>query len=108
MVLYNSPQTASDTMTNATPEQIKASMDEWIKWRDEASKIAKVDFGLPLQVVSNITSGSVSDGNTKVSGYSIVEADSKDTVVELLKSHPQLKTEGTSIDVLEMLPLPEV
>jgi hypothetical protein len=106
MVLYNSTVPASETMANATPEQMQASMQEWMQWRDEASKSASIDFGLPLEVVNRITADGVSDSDSHVSGYSIVEADSKDAVIDVLKSHPHLKGEGTFIDVLEMLPMP--
>ena len=106
MVLYNSSTDAATTMAQATPEQMKASMEEWIQWRNEASKTAKVDFGLPLQPISHITYDEVTDSDSRVGGYSIVEGDSKEAIIELLKTHPQLKRGGASIDVLQMLPMP--
>lgn len=106
MVLYNSTIAASELMANATPEDMKASMTEWIKWRDDASKTAKVEFGMPLQAVSRITPNGVTSGDNNISGYSIVEGDSKDAVLELLKTHPHLKRQGATIDVLEMLTMP--
>jgi hypothetical protein len=108
MVLYNSTASASDLMANASPEDMKASMDEWIKWRDEASKTAKVDFGLPLQAVSRVTTDGVTDSSSQVSGYSIVEGGSKEAIIELLQTHPHLKRPGASIDVLEMLSMPGI
>ena len=106
MIIYNSSQTASDTMANATPEEMQASMAEWMQWREEASKTFKIDFGLPLQAVSRVTSEGAGLSDSRVSGYSLVEGESKDTLVELLKSHPHLKRPGASIDVLEMLSMP--
>ena len=79
---------------------------KWLAWREEASKKAKIEFGLPLKVIRRITSDGQTDSNSHVSGYSIVEADSKDDVLKLLETHPQLKMSGASIDVLEMLPMP--
>jgi hypothetical protein len=108
MVLYSSTSSASEIMANASPEEMKTSMDEWIKWREEASKTAKVDFGLPLQAVGRVTSKGVGDSDSQVSGYSIVEGGSKDVVTGLLKTHPHLKRPGASIDVLEMLPMPGI
>jgi hypothetical protein len=108
MVLYSSKTPATEIMANASPEQMKASMDEWIKWREEASKTAQVDFGLPLQAVGRVTAGGVKDSDSQVSGYSIVEGGSKDAVIGLLKTHPQLKRPGGSIDLLEMLPMPGI
>lgn len=106
MILYNSPESATDTMANASPEEMKASMEEWIKWRDEASKTAKIDFGLPLQAISRITPDGIGESDSHVSGYSIVEGESKDAVMELLQTHPHLKRPGASMDALEMLPMP--
>ena len=36
----------------------------------------------------------------------MIESDSKQTVLDLVKSHPHLKRQGASIEVLEMLPMP--
>lgn len=108
MVLYSSTISASDLMANATPEQISTSMDEWIKWREEASKTAHVEFGLPLQAASTISTDGVAASTSRISGYSIIDGASKEAIVELLKSHPHLNTPDASIDVLEMLPLPSM
>lgn len=106
MVLYSAEASASDVMANTSPDDMKDSMDEWIKWKDEAGKTFKVDFGLPLQAVSQITASGVSKSDNKTSGYSMVEGDSKDALDEILKNHPHLKTPGATIDVFEMLPIP--
>lgn len=106
MVLYNSTASASDLMANASPEEMKASMAEWIKWRDEASATAKVDFGLPLQAVSRVSTDGVAESQNQASGYSFLEGESKEAVVELLKTHPHLKRPGAYIDVLELLAMP--
>jgi hypothetical protein len=107
MILYNSDVRSSDRMSESTPEEMEAGMQSWLKWRDEASKDFKVDFGLPLQAVSRITTEGVTDSNIPVSGYSLVEGDSMDKLLELLQTHPHLNmVPGASIDVLEMLPMP--
>jgi len=106
MVLYNSDLSSSQIMANASPEEMKASMEEWMRWRDTARQKAEVEFGLPLEAVGHIAPDGVSDSATTVSGYSIIEADSRDDLLEVLKSHPQLKRQGASMDVLEMLSMP--
>lgn len=105
MVLYNSSMSASDTMANATPEEMQASMAEWMVWKDEAEKTVSFDFGMPLQAVSQITTSGSQASDSNVSGYSTMEGD-KDAIMELLKSHPHLKRPGATIDVLEFLPMP--
>ena len=106
MILYNSQMSSSEQMTNASPEEMKASMEEWISWKNEVSKTVNFDFGLPLQIVNKLTSNEITAGDSHVSGYSIMEGESKDVIVNMLKSHPHLKQAGASIDVLEMLHMP--
>jgi hypothetical protein len=106
LVLYNSTLAAAELMANASPQQMNTSMAEWLKWRDEATKTIKVDFGLPLQAVSRVTPDGVTVSDNQASGYSIVEGESKEVIVELLKTHPHLQRQGASIDVLEMLSMP--
>src|ERR1700683_2124181 len=98
MVLYNSSASARDLMASATPEEVKASMDEWIQWKDSASAKAKIEFGMPLQADSSIRSSGVTALSSQVGGYSMIEADSKELVLELLKTHPHLKRPDASID----------
>lgn len=106
LILYNSTAPASEVMAQATPEQMKASMEAWIAWKDEAVKVISFDFGMPLEAVTRITSDGVTDSDSHVSGYSIMEGDSKDTIIDLLKTHPLLQRPGSTIDVLEMLAMP--
>jgi hypothetical protein len=94
LVLYRSPVSAADQMAAATPEQAQAGMDAWMDW-SERNRDAIVEFGSPL------------GGDSDVSGYSIVQAESKDAAAELFEHHPHLRMPGdSSIELLEFLPLP--
>jgi hypothetical protein len=106
MVLYYSSVSASQLMANASMEKMKASIEEWQKWKDGASKVAKIEFGMPLEAVKHITLEGTSASDSKVGGYSIVEGESKEAIVELMKTHPHLKRPGASIDLLEMITMP--
>ncbi len=106
MVIYNSSASASELMANASPEEMQASMAEWIAWKTEADKVAAVEFGLPLQAVGQVSPVGVAASHNEASGYSVIEMDSRDAVMDLLKTHPHLKREGATIDVLEMMPMP--
>lgn len=108
LLLYNSPSLANEQMADFTEEQIKASMKEWMEWKSEVEKTAKLEFGLPLEIVNRLTTDGFKEISSEVSGYALVEGNSKEEVFELLKSHPHLKRPGTSIDIFEMLPLPEM
>jgi len=105
MVLYSSSASASDLMATATPEQMQASMSEWMQWKGKAEEQVKVEFGMPLQAVSHVDSSGASDIPNEVSGYSMIEGD-RDVIIELLKLHPHLNREGASIDLLELLSMP--
>ena len=105
LILFNSTGKAKELMENATPEEVKTSMNEWIQWKDMADKTAKFEWGLPLQSVNLVTTEGVAESINPASGYAIMEGD-KETITTLLKTHPHLKREGSTIDLLEMIPMP--
>ena len=93
LVLYRSSTSARDQVANATPEQAQAGMEAWQAWAQRAGS-ALVDLGAPL------------DGDADVTGFSIVQADSRAAIEELLADHPHRHAPDARIDVLEFLPLP--
>ena len=105
MILYLSPVSGRERMEQASPEQMKTSMDEWVAWRTRVGE-DHVEFGMPLTAGKHLEGGEVTDSTLAVSGYSIVQADSLDAATELLKDHPNLKLPGCSVEVLEFLDMP--
>jgi hypothetical protein len=93
LVLYRSPVSAREQMANATPEQAQAGMQAWQAWAVKAGS-AIVDLGAPL------------DGDGDVTGFSILQADSRALLDELLADHPHRHMPGAEIDVLEFMALP--
>jgi hypothetical protein len=93
LVLYRSPISAREQMANATPEQAQAGMQAWQAWAEGAGS-AIVDLGAPL------------DGDGDVTGFSVLEADSRAAVDEPLADHPHRHTPDASIDVLEFMAIP--
>jgi hypothetical protein len=94
LVLYRSSVSAADQMAAATPEQAEAGMAAWMEWANR-NRDAIVELGSPL------------GGDTDISGYSIVQAESRDAAAELFEDHPHLRMPGgSSIELLEFLPLP--
>jgi hypothetical protein len=94
LVLYRSSVAATDQMAATTPEQAEAGMAAWMEWA-ERNRDAIVELGAPL------------GGDSDVSGYSIVQAESRDAAAGLFKDHPHLRMPGgSSIELLEFLPLP--
>ena len=105
MVLYRSSVSARDQMANATPEQVQAGMDAWMAWAGKA-RDASVDLGAPLAAATRRGSGSSAVGGDDISGYSILQSDSVEALVNLVEEHPHHHVPGNSIEVLEILAMP--
>ena len=93
LVLYRSSTSARDQMAGATAEQAQAGMEAWQAWAGKAGS-AIVDLGAPLA------------GDGDITGFSILQADSRSALDELLAEHPHRQAPGAAIDVLEFLPMP--
>ena len=102
LVLYRAPVSAREQMANVTPEQAQAGMELWMAWAGKAGD-AIVDLGAPLGDVAIVGEG---EAYGDLAGYSILEAASRDVVMELLQEHPHLHTPGGHVEVHETLPVP--
>ena len=67
LVLYRAEKSAAEQMMQATPEQQRATMDQWTQWATKAGS-AIVDLGAPL---APVTAG---EGDW-IGGFSILQAD---------------------------------
>src|SRR5262245_45870436 len=103
LILYHSKSKASERMASATPEEMKAGMDSWMKWKAEVGDKLGFDWGLPVQGSVLIKKDGETDSESDVSGYSTMEGAAEE-IAEALESHPHLDEEGNVIEVLEMLP----
>ena len=88
-----------------TEEQQKAVMDAWMNWFGQLGA-AIVDGGAPFSNSSTVGSdGAVSSpGASKLTGYSIVEADGLDAALGMAKGCPVL-TAGGAVEVYETMPM---
>src|SRR5215831_3171437 len=87
LVLYRAPISAVEQMAKATPDQAKAGMDAWMTWA-EKTRSAIIDLGAPLGEPRATTPSPGGAGSAKIVGYSIIQADSMDAAIELLRDHP--------------------
>jgi hypothetical protein len=80
-----------------------AQMVKWGQWFGELGS-AVVDGGAPTGTAKTVgPGGSVSEGGSRrLTGYSIVSADSLDSAVELAKGCPVLEI-GGAVDVYEAI-----
>src|SRR5690348_1165315 len=95
LVLYRSPASAREQMGSASPEDAKAGIDAWMAWAGRAGD-AIVDLGAPLDAPQSLPDGASGGGNA-ATGFSILQGDSSDAVLDLLREHPHLQTPGGSI-----------
>lgn len=108
MAMYMAPAAAIAEAMKATPEEMKAGMDDWMKWADK-NKAAIVDLGTPLGRTKRITASGVSDAKNEITGYTIVQGDSAESVARIFKDHPHLKMgAGVSIDLLDLVDISEM
>jgi hypothetical protein len=105
MVLYRSPVSAEEQMASSTPEQAQAGMEAWNAWGAKAGD-ALVDFGSPVSHAGVVPAGGSPSGEDHIGGFSVLEADSVDSLRSLLDDHPHLMLEGATIEILEYLPTP--
>ena len=90
-----------------TPEEGQKSMEEWKAWAAGLGS-ALVNPGTPVGVTKVLARDGVSDTGSPhpIMGFSILEADSMEHALELLKDCPHFKYEGT-LEVSEMMKMPD-
>jgi len=105
MAFYMASAATVRRLMKMTPEQAKAGFAAWDKWA-KAHKKDIVDLGNPLGRTKRIVpGGAVSDTRNQLTGYSIVRGASADAVMKMFRDHPHLSMSGTSVDVLEVIPM---
>ena len=87
-----------------SPEEGKKHMTEWRTWMQSLGK-SMIDPGVPLKAPTTVSSNGVKDGDSsktsRLTGYSIVEANSIEDAIAMAKTCPHLHF-GT-IDVAEVM-----
>jgi hypothetical protein len=106
LVLYKASAEAFQQMKSSTPEQQKAGMAAWMTWsKKSASSIA--DMGGPLGKSLRVAKGgAVTPVVNDLGGYSILQAESKEALAAALKEHPHFMTPESSIEIIELMPIP--
>jgi hypothetical protein len=92
-----------EEMPKQTPEQQKASMEEWGTWMKSAGV---VDGGAPLGKTKKVTPSEVSDASNEIGGYSIIEAETHEDAAKMMQSSPHFKMiPGGWVEVMEIMPM---
>jgi len=75
---------------------------EWSK--KAASSI--VDMGAPLGKALKVTPSGASPTTNDLGGYSVLQAESKEALAATLKGHPHFMMGDSSIEIVELMPMP--
>lgn len=105
ITLYRSSASAAERLETATPEQKQAFLESWRAWAARVS-YAIVDLGSPLAHTAHV--GGAAESTDGVTGYSILEGGSAEEIESILKGHPHLATPGSSIEILEIIPIADL
>ena len=106
LVTYHATASAMKKMKTASPEEMKAGMDMWMKWGKKCGT-RLVDFGSPLMPGANLKADNVSaPSKRKLTGYSMIKASSLADAKKMLIGHPHLSwAKGCEIEVHEIMPM---
>lgn len=106
IVLYHASEEAGKKMASATPEEMQAGMKPWMEWAEKCGS-GLVDMGTPLGNGQKVTKNGTMPSDKDVVGYSVLEAESMDDAVAMLKNHPHLDwVDSCEVEVHESLPPP--
>ena len=106
LVLYKASQSSFEQMKKATPEQQKAGMEAWMAWSKKAGS-SLVDMGGPLgKSLRVVKGGTASPVTNDLGGYSVLQAESKEALAATMKDHPHFMMPDSSIEIVELMPIP--
>jgi hypothetical protein len=106
LVLYKASTQAFQKAMKGSPQEQQKGMDAWMNWSKKAST-SLVDMGGPLgKSVRVAKGGTVSPIVNDLGGYSIMQADSKEALAASLKEHPHFMMDDSSIEIVEIMPIP--
>ena len=105
LILYRSSVSAAEQIAKANPEQAKAGMELWMNWSKKNGQ-SIVDMGAPLGNDIHINASSNVRGESHITGFSILQAESIDAVKKIMDGHPHFHAPSGSIEVLEFLQMP--
>ena len=90
-----------------TPEEDQEGLEAWKKWASSLGA-ALVNPGTPVGATKVLTKDGVSDNPSPhpIMGFSVIEAESMDAALELLKDCPHMHMFEGTLEVSEMMQMP--
>lgn len=102
LVLYNASPESMAEWRNAPKEEQEKGMQEWMAWQ-ERNKEAIVTLGNPVGKNYRLTSAGSNQESNDIGGYSILQGESVESVMEVLKDNPHLGQNGAYMEVMEIV-----
>ncbi len=91
-----------EMMKNMTAEKAKEGMAEWQKWMDD-HKDSFIDMGAPAGKNLRVTATGAEDHRNEISGYSIMQAESREALAEMFKGMGHFDIPGAYIEVMPLV-----
>ena len=108
VVLYCAPKTVAERFAQATPEEAQQGMQLWSAWAEKIGT-GLIDLGKPLGNARKVTKTGVTKSDSHVIGMSILQANTMDEALKMVKDHHHLYwADDCEIVVLEEMPIPEM
>ncbi|MBL7977148.1 MAG: hypothetical protein JNN12_02320 [Bacteroidetes Order II. Incertae sedis bacterium] len=103
-----------EEMARLSPAELQEDMARWMAWTEALAQRGNLEDGQPLVAEGHVvgptfermTDGPYPDGNEVVSGYLMVRAEDLDHATELAKECPILHYETGSVEIREIIKLP--
>lgn len=109
LVTYLAPASIIDDWKKTEPEKRKQAEEkmqgEWKKWMSDHTKMF-VDKGAGVGKTKCVTAQGTSDMRNDIMLYTVVEAESHEAAAKTFEGHPHLQIPQSSIEVMEINPLP--
>ncbi len=108
LIIYHAPIDAMEQTVSASPEEMAEGMALWKEWAKRAGS-RLVDLGAPLVNGKRIQpNGSTGSSTKDVTGYSLLEAEDWEELMDLLTGHPHISGwhPDATIEVHETMLIP--
>jgi len=105
LVLYHANQDAMEFMKTESEEAQGKEMEKWVGWMNKNAD-SLVDEGNPVAGNHTMHSSGNKEEKNDIVGYCIMQGETKEEVMKLLKDQPHLAWHsGATMSVMEILPM---
>jgi len=109
LVTYLAPASVIDDWKKTDPEKRRAGeekmQNDWKKWMSDHHDIF-VDKGAGVGKTRRVTANGSAAGRNDIMLYAIAEAETHEAASKMFEDHPHLGIPSSSIEIMEVHPLP--